>query len=130
MSEFIINDYNGDYKELILIKHSNKGRKRKRRNRRKLKALEIALGNSKVDYRKEAVARSKRRIRELILSNNFTYFFTLTFDLEKIDRYDLETIDKEVQKAFKHLRRKHKGFRYLYLYEEHIDKAYHIHRSY
>ena len=73
----------------------------------------------------KSIIRSKRTIREIVLSNDFDYFFTQTF---KSNRDDNDFLCELLQKKFKAYKRKNKDFKYLYIFEKHKDKkSYHIH---
>lgn len=77
-----------------------------------------------------ALSRAKRRIRELVLMNNFEFFFTLTISpyspLIK-DRYDIEEVSKKIQQKFKNFYKKDDTLQFLYVFEQHRDGAFHLH---
>ena len=82
---------------------------------------------NKSDNIRKSLSRSKNKVKNYILCNNFKYFFTLTFDKSKIDRYDKELIFNYVQNWFKNQSRKYSNFKYLYVCELHSDNALHFH---
>lgn len=113
---FIEKNYNGNSKEFILLKCVNHSSKKKR-------------SFSDSDSLEKSLSRSKRRIREISLCNNFEYFYTQTFSPDSflLDRYDLESVISLMKKKFKAYQRKNKDFKYLVIYEHHKDGAVHLH---
>ena len=112
-------DY-GDFKEYFVLKYN-----------RETGFEEIGKTNNKnsisdKDFSEEkSIIRSKRTIREIALSNDFEYFFTQTFN---INRDDNDFLCELLQKKFKAYKRKNKDFKYVYIFEKHKDnKSYHIH---
>lgn len=56
------------------------------------------------------------------------YFITLTFDSEKVNRYDFSEVMKKTNIWFKHQHQRFaKDLKYLYVPELHKDGAFHIH---
>ena len=81
--------------------------------------------------RQNNIARSKRRSKSKVFNmailNDWDYFVTLTFDKEKVgDRYDLEKLRKKTLEYFKNQSKKH-GIKYLLVPELHEDGALHWH---
>lgn len=78
-------------------------------------------------YQYSAAARAKRTIRDYVLCNDFSYFFTLTVNGEKHDRYNLEAIVKEIKKGLKNLRRRcffyDVKMNYIIINEQHKDRS-------
>lgn len=75
-----------------------------------------------------SIARSKSKVLQLASNNSWDYFVTLTFDKNKIDRYNLSEIKKAMLKFFDNYRqRKSSDFRYLLVPEQHKDGAFHFH---
>lgn len=70
--------------------------------------------------------RARAAIRDIALCNEFTHFFTLTLNKEKIDRYDAEAIAKRLRNYLRNVSVR-KGFRYLLVPEHHKDGALHFH---
>lgn len=75
---------------------------------------------------RRAARRAASRVRDLALSNDFSYFVTLTLDKEKIDRYDISVITKKLNQWLDNMVRR-KGLRYILVPELHEDGAYHFH---
>lgn len=74
-----------------------------------------------------SLSRSRRRIRELALANDFKYFATLTINSNSCDRYSLEETQELVRKTIKAYKRKYGEFAYLFITEKHKDGAFHFH---
>lgn len=76
-----------------------------------------------------SISRTKSRIYELALCNEFTFFCTFTLDAEKVkDRFDLDNLQKSFSQFIRNLNRgrKHK-ISYLLIPERHKDGAWHLH---
>lgn len=74
-------------------------------------------------------SRRKRRIKEIALCNDFQFFGTITISskLDYCNRFDLEECATELKKRMKAYKRKYKDFQFVYVFEEHKNKAYHVH---
>lgn len=76
------------------------------------------------------VARSKRRARaavsDLVLSNDFKYFVTLTLDPAQVNRYDSFEVTKKLNRWLDNQVRR-KGLAYVLVPELHKDGAIHFH---
>ena len=68
--------------------------------------------------------RIKTKIKDYILSNDFDYFWTLTF---KADRYDYDLAFQKMGKWLRKMRDKHGKFDYIMIPELHKDGAIHFH---
>lgn len=68
--------------------------------------------------------RIKTKIKDYILSNDFDYFWTLTF---KADRYDYDLAFKKMGKWLEKMRKKYGKFDYIMIPELHKDGAIHFH---
>lgn len=54
--------------------------------------------NKKVRRRDDAIHRAHSRIRQIILSNEWNYFLTITFDDKKVDAHNNELVINKLQK--------------------------------
>lgn len=82
------------------------------------------------DLVKQAKSRAKRNFLDLALCNNFEYFFTITCDSEKVDRFSIEATQELLKKVFKKTKRSYPDFKYIVCTEVHPQKkGYHFHRS-
>ena len=68
--------------------------------------------------------RIKTKIKDYILSNDFNYFWTLTF---KDDRYDYDLAFQKMGKWLERMRKKYGKFDYIMIPELHKDGAIHFH---
>jgi hypothetical protein len=75
-----------------------------------------------------SLVRSKSRIYELAVCNDWDYFVTLTLDKEKIDRYDLGGYIKKFGYFIQHYNSRSGGnVKYILIPEMHKDGAWHMH---
>ena len=58
----------------------------------------ISKKNNKEDVERVSLSRTKRRIREIALCNNFDYFCTFTVDKRFCDRYDVDVCQEKIEK--------------------------------
>lgn len=90
------------------------------------------------DMAKEAVrtsiSRSKRIVRELVASNPWDFFVTITLDPRKWDRYSGKGLQETISRLSHKWRymqrngqRPYKGYRYIMVPEPHQDGAIHLH---
>lgn len=124
---YIVKDYNG-MKRHMVFKSPIKKRGYEEVNK---KIQDVGLKNisdeeSIIENRKRARIRARERVKAITLMNKWTYFVTLTFDKEKVDRYDKEEV---LKKTLLWLRKQYKknGIKYLLVAEYHKDKAIHWH---
>lgn len=73
-----------------------------------------------------SMRRARARVRRLALSNEFSYFVTLTLDQSKVDRYDMEPIVKKLNSWCNNQVKRH-GLQYILVPERHKDGAIHFH---
>lgn len=74
------------------------------------------------------IRRTKNRIKELVLCNDWEYFITLTLDPKKYDRYDLAKFNKDLTQYIRDLRKKYSAnIKYMLIPEQHHDGAWHMH---
>lgn len=78
----------------------------------------------------EDLARARRRakaaVADIALSNEFSYFVTLTLDKEKVDRYDVGEVTKKLNNWLDNRVRRN-GLKYVLVPELHKDGAIHFH---
>ena len=72
------------------------------------------------------VYRARRRLKDIALLNEFTYFATLTIDGKKCDRYDVDVIYHKLRNWLSNNVRRH-GLKYVLVPELHKDGAVHFH---
>lgn len=75
-----------------------------------------------------SISRTKSRIRELALCNQWEYFVTFTLSAEKYDRYNLPNYIKDLGVFIKNYNRLHNcNVKYILIPEQHEDGAWHLH---
>lgn len=74
-----------------------------------------------------SLSRTKRRIKEICLCNEFQYFVTLTINSKNSDRFNLDEVQSTLKKKFEYYKRKNKEFKYIFITEKHKDGAFHFH---
>lgn len=70
--------------------------------------------------------RAKAAVRDNVLCNLFTYFFTLTLSPDMVNRYDPVEVGRKLQTYLKNVSHR-KGFQYVIVPELHKDGAIHFH---
>lgn len=73
------------------------------------------------------IARTRSKIREYALCNEWKYFATLTIDPAKFDRYNLSAFQKALSEYLHNYNRNGVKVRYLLIPEFHKDGAIHMH---
>lgn len=90
------------------------------------------------DYLQKSINRTKTKISDYILCNNFTHFITFTFDPKNSkvkteeNRHDLLKMSKLLMtwinsEQINHFRRNGQRFKYLIVPERHKNNAWHFH---
>lgn len=79
------------------------------------------------DYATESISRSKRKIYEFGICNDWTHFLTMTFNSKKIDRHNLKEVKSKFIKYLKNYSRIDNDFKYLVIPELHKNGALHFH---
>lgn len=76
-----------------------------------------------------SLSRTKRRIKDICLCNDFEYFVTMTVSskFEYYNRFDLEECVSNCKKFMHKLKRKSKDFKFIFIIEEHKKGGYHFH---
>lgn len=73
-----------------------------------------------------SMRRARARVRDIALSNRFTWFVTLTLNRDKIDRYDMAAILRVLNRWLDN-RVRRDGLKYVLVPERHKDGAIHFH---
>lgn len=74
-----------------------------------------------------SISRARNRIWELSICNDWDWFFTITINPEKLDRFNLNIFHLEFTKfLYEYKHRKYK-VKYLIIPEKHKDGAWHFH---
>ncbi len=88
-----------------------------------------ALGPTEQRF-SQSLSRSRARIFELALCNEFQYFCTFTQDKEKRERFNLSEFRKDFSQMVRNLnktRSENERIKYLLIPEQHKDGAWHMH---
>lgn len=79
-------------------------------------------------HKRRSMSRTVNEICKWTRSNDWEWFFTLTFSDEKIDRYDFDAVSKYLRKWLNNLKNKHcPDLKYLFVPEKHRDGGWHFH---
>lgn len=78
------------------------------------------------EVKRISLSRTKRRLREICLCNNFTHFVTFTV-ASASDRFSLDNVQDELKKINKAIKRKYKDYSYVFVTEKHENGAFHFH---
>lgn len=81
---------------------------------------------NKEDNIKRSIRRTKQQIYDICQSNEWEYFYTITLDKQKIDRYNYDILSKKVSQRLKNICKKY-DFKYILVPERHKDGAFHFH---
>lgn len=87
---------------------------------------EIAAQEAAAAARLRAQRRARTQVRDLALSNDFTYFVTLTLDAQRVDRYDVKAVTRKLNQWLDNAVRR-RGLKYVLVPELHKDGAVHFH---
>lgn len=77
------------------------------------------------ERRRNNMSHSINEVYDIARSNDFNWFITLTFDKNKVNRYDYDSCSKAIRLFTKRLERL--GCKWLIVPEQHKDGAYHFH---
>lgn len=85
--------------------------------------------SKKRDYVTDSKFRAKRQVIEYSMNNIFNWFVTITFDKNKIDRYDSKLLEKKIRLWLNNIPKLYntKKATYIMVPEYHKDKAIHYH---
>lgn len=99
----------------------------KKRGKRVVEVFRHHYDNDEVN--RISLSRTKRRIKEICLCNDFEWFVTMTVSskIQEYNRFDLENCVDNVKKLMKKIQRKSVDFKYIYIQEKHDNGAYHFH---
>ena len=89
--------------------------------------------SSEKDWLEKSINRTKTKISDYVLANNFTHFATFTFSPKKVEnRHDFKELSQKLMKWLNTEQRNHERnhgvkFKYLIVPERHKDGAWHFH---
>lgn len=98
-------------------------------SRQKKEPVEILQNEKHDSYSEErAHRRTKQAIYDIVFNHSWQYFVTVTFDKEKVNRYDYDEVRKKYSQMLKDIKkRKCPDLEYLFVPELHKDGALHFH---
>lgn len=118
-TRYFVTQYNDMYYRLTICKNCrNSGVDFSTDNSCKTDPLEV---------NRISLSRSRRRIRDYLFANPFTYFATITINSQYADRFHLQECQDLLKKKLKKLKRVNPDFMYLFITEKHKDGAFHFH---
>lgn len=79
-----------------------------------------------IDWIEKSINRTHRILKDYILCNEFTHFFTLTISPDYCDRHDDQLVQSKVKNWLYNIRR-HSSVGYIVVPERHKDGALHFH---
>lgn len=87
-----------------------------------------SYNNTNRDYKTDSKFRAKRQVIEYAMNNKFNWFVTITFDKNKIDRYNASLLEKKVRQWLYDSKNNYGNkIKYIMVPEFHKDKAVHYH---
>lgn len=83
----------------------------------------------KAEQRSFAVSRTRsvNKIYDIARCNDWNYFFTLTFNPEKVDSFDYDLCTKKLSQWLKNMKKKSPDMKYIVVPEKHKSGRYHFH---
>lgn len=75
----------------------------------------------------QSYSRSRSKVLQYALCNDWDYFVTITVDPKRFDRWDLDAIWDHLYKFLRFYSRNFSPLRYLFVPERHEDGAWHFH---
>lgn len=79
------------------------------------------------DYARKSCSRTINKIYDIARSDRWEWFFTLTFNPDKIDRYDYSICSLKLHYWLSNMKKKCPDMKYLVVPEQHKDGAWHFH---
>ena len=80
-----------------------------------------------IENMKRSVRRSKNMIYDVAKSNDWNWFFTLTFNPNKVDSFDYDITTTKLSNWLKYMRKKCPNMKYLVVPELHESGRWHFH---
>lgn len=134
---YTVKKYNEDYYTLTIFKANMSNAPKKPRMKRNQDNINEQLNlETMAKYQREedgklreSISRSRAKIFEYAMCNEFEYFITMTMDKEKVkSRYDLDGYIKDLGQWIRDRRKKTgQDIQYLLIPEQHKDGAWHMH---
>lgn len=75
-----------------------------------------------------SLRRTKQAVYDIAFANDWEYFLTVTFDSEKVDRFNYDDVVSKYSKQLKNMKTRYfPNMEYVMVPEVHQDGAYHFH---
>lgn len=74
-----------------------------------------------------SMARSKQNVFYIARSNSWDWFFTLTFNPEKVDSFNYDVVTKKLSQWLNNMKKKCPDLKYLLVPEQHDSGRWHFH---
>jgi len=117
-----------DYGNEVKFVYFKKGVITQKKNTKKYRPEKDTSDNAEKQRFNASLSRSKSRVFELAMCNEFQYFCTFTQDKEKRDRFDITKFRKDFTMLIRNLNRNRENkIKYLLIPEQHQDGAWHMH---
>lgn len=103
--------------------------KLEREEKEKPRVIEFDTSENDTPINKDrSLRRTKQKIYDIAFANDWEYFVTVTFDKEKVDRFNYDDVVKKYSKQLDNLKqREFKDMAYMMVPELHENGAYHFH---
>lgn len=95
--------------------------------RGKKHSFHVNLSTDPEEVERVSLSRTKRRIREIALSNGFTHFMTVTVASKNCDRFSLQAVQDKMKKICYKIKRNNTDFKYFFITEKHEKGGFHFH---
>ena len=82
---------------------------------------------SEEEIERISLSRTKNRIKEICLCNDFEFFGTITVNSVNSDRFSLTECQEKMKKLCHKLKRKNSDFKFIFITEKHKNGAFHFH---
>lgn len=79
------------------------------------------------ESKRRSYRRTKNKIFDMVKCNNWEWFFTLTFNPEKIDSFNYEAVTDKLSDWLANMRRKCPKMKYVVVPEQHESGRWHFH---
>lgn len=120
-NQYSLKKYNDNYYKLVLLKYPID-----------VQGYELEIDTDEFNVYDEklenSISRTRSKIFEIAMCNQFDYFVTLTLNKDKHDRYDLNAYIASLGQFIRDYRKKTGcNVQYLLIPEKHANGAYHMH---
>lgn len=95
----------------------------------KVPKLEVGyiMHDKESDSLRISYSRTKRKVYDMVKSNNWEWFFTLTFNPDKVDSFNYEEVTTKLSDWLSNMRKKCNNMKYVVVPELHESGRWHFH---